>query len=73
MLIADGFDKALIGVGRQCMTDIAVYDYDKCVDILIERDGMSYDEAVDYMEFNVVGSYVGQQTPIFLQHTDEEL
>jgi hypothetical protein len=34
---------------------------------------MSYDEAVDYMEFNVVGSYVGQQTPIFLQHTDEEL
>lgn len=55
------------------MTDIAVYDYDKCVDILIERDGMSYDEAVDYMEFNVIGAYVGQQTPIFLQKTDEEL
>ena len=27
---------------------------------------MSLDDAVDYMEFNVVGAYVGETTPIFM-------
>jgi hypothetical protein len=41
----------------------AVYSYDKCVEVL-ERD-MDYEDAVEYMEFNVTGAYVGEQTPVF--------
>ena len=66
-LVADGFDEAFIGVGRQFNIDVAVYDYNQCIDILMERDGMTDEEAIEYIEFNVVGAYVGKQTPVFLQ------
>ena len=45
---------------------IAVYDYDMCVHILMERDGMDCQDAIDFMEYNVVGSYVGEKTPLFI-------
>jgi len=54
MLKADGFDEAIIGIGQRCgQPDLIAYDYDKCIEIL-ERD-MTYDEAIEYFEFNVVG------------------
>jgi hypothetical protein len=65
-LFADGFDDALIGVGMQFSREVAVYDYDKCLDILIQRDGMDIEGAIDYMEYNVVGAYVGNSTPVFI-------
>ena len=65
-ITADGFEQALIGVGVQAMNYVAIYDYDKCVKILMDRDGMSYDESVEYMDYNVLGAYVGTQTPVFL-------
>ena len=65
-LLADGFDNALIGY--DAAGACAVYDYDKCMTVLIERDGMNYIEAQEYMEFNVVSAYVGDFTPIFI-HT----
>jgi hypothetical protein len=65
-LFVPGFDAALIGVGVQFSREIAIYDYDKCLDVLIERDGMDVEDAIDYMEYNVLGAYVGKSTPIFL-------
>lgn len=65
-LFADGFEAALIGVGVQFSREIAIYDYDKCLDVLINRDGMDIEEAIDYMEYNVVGAYAGKSTPVFL-------
>tara|TARA_R110000765_G_scaffold39696_1_gene86186 strand:- start:344 stop:604 length:261 start_codon:yes stop_codon:yes gene_type:complete len=75
MLKADGFDDAVVGVGTRCgCEDVLVYDYDKCVEILVSNnddEGLSeeeaYDEAYDHMEFNVCGSYVGEGTPLFLR------
>ena len=68
MLKADGFDDAFIGVGQRAgQDDIIVYDFDKCVAILCERDGMDFDEAIDFMYFNVVGAWVGEQTPLFVK------
>ena len=64
---ADGFADALIGVGHQFNTQLAVYDWDKCVMILIERDKMSYEEAVEFMDFNVSGAWVGKNTPVFVK------
>ena len=65
-LFADGFDDALIGYDANSFC--ATYDYDKAQKILVNRDGMSFTEAHEYMEFNVVSAYVGDFTPIFI-HT----
>jgi hypothetical protein len=65
-LYADGFEDALIGLGWQHTKLIAIYDYDKCVEILILREDMTHEEAIEWMEYNVVGSYVGEYTPIFM-------
>ncbi len=65
MLLADGFEKAFIGTGRHCGLEIAVYDSQKCIEILCED--MSEEDAIEYFNFNVVGSYVGKYTPLFLE------
>lgn len=66
-LLADGFEDALIGVGRRCgQPTLAVYDVGKCVEILVDRDGMTHEEAIEFFEFNVVGAWVGEGTPMFL-------
>lgn len=65
-LYADGFEDALIGIGIQFDKRFAVYDYEKCVEILIDKEKMNREEAEEWMEFNVVGAYVGEHTPIFL-------
>jgi len=65
-LMADGFEEALIGFGTRFNSPVTVYDFNKCLDILVKRDGMSQDEAQEYMDFNVLGAFVGEETPIFL-------
>mgnify|MGYP003119598374 FL=1 len=68
MLLADGFSRAFIGIGHRAgSNDIAVYDYDKCAKVLMRRDGMTEEEAYEFLDFNVVGSYVGDLTPIFVE------
>lgn len=66
-LLADGFEDAFLGVGCRCgQPSLAVYSYAKAVVILMFRDGMSYEDAVEYMEFNVIGAWMGPMTPIWL-------
>ena len=68
-LLADGFEEALIGLGHRFTYAVAVYDRQKCLDILIARDGMTGEEAEEYFSFNVEGAYVGEQTPVYLDTT----
>ena len=59
------FEEAFLGV----MVDeppLAIYSEEKVIDVFVERDGMTYDEAVEYYHFNVQGAYIGEQTPIFI-------
>ncbi len=63
-LFADGFDDAI--VGYDAVGFRVVYDYDKCSDILMKRDGMTEHEAHEFMEFNVVSAFVGEFTPLFI-------
>jgi len=69
VLLADGFEKALIGYGRQFNKELAVYDRAKCIEILARN--MPEEEAEEYFEFNVVGAYVGESTPVFVSPPDE--
>lgn len=66
ILLADGLDEAFIGIGWQFNTPLAMYDRDKCIEIL-ESQGMTPEEAQEYFYFNTQGAYVGEQTPIFLE------
>lgn len=74
-LFADGFDDAYVGwiENRWVETGnpVAVYSQQKCVAILVGQ-GMSEEEAWDYFEFNVAGSYVGPNTPMFLMDKEED-
>lgn len=66
-LLMDGFDDALIGFSQRINEPLlAVYSMNKMVDCLIVQ-GMNYDEAVEYIDFNCVGAWVGEKTPIIVQ------
>jgi hypothetical protein len=70
-LFADGFEDAIIGIGRQfTKPPLVVYDYLKMVAVLMKRDKMSLEEAEEYLSFNVEGAWVGKQTPIILRRVE---
>lgn len=66
-ILADGFEDAFIGFAERCgCGHVAVYDFANAVKVLVDRDGMSEEEAEEYLHFNVLGAYVGAQTPWFV-------
>ena len=68
VLIANGFDDAIIGiVERYGMNPVVLYNKDKCLKILQKRDGMSESEAIDFYYYNIVGAYMGEHTPCFAE------
>ena len=68
MLFADGLDAAFVGVARRCgQPDLAVYSIPLAIRVLVQRDGMSEEEAREYLEFNSIGAWVGEETPIWLE------
>ena len=62
-IIATGFDDAIIGVDESSMR--IIYSIQKCIQILMEEDKMSEEDAIEYFDYNVSGSYIGDQTPIW--------
>ena len=67
LLLADGFEAAFLGVIERCgQSPHVIYDRQKCVEILMERDKMTAETAEEYFDFNVVGAWVGPATPGFL-------
>ena len=71
-LFADGFEDAILGVAQQfCRPVVIAYDRNKCIRILMERDGMTAEEAEECFEFNTQGAWVGERTPIFVVTSTE--
>lgn len=69
-LLADGFEDAFIGIcERFGQQPLAAYDYFKCIDILVSQ-GMTEEEAMEYFEFNTLGAWMGEGTPVFIRRTD---
>jgi hypothetical protein len=70
-LLMDGFEEAIVGVVYQFTNGPwVVYDYDKCIQVLMDRDGMDYHEAREYFSFNCEGAWVGNGTPFVLHGLD---
>ena len=65
-LLADGYESALIGISEGG-NPVAVYDSAKCIQILVEEEEMSYEDAMDHFYYNTVGAYVGEKTPIYIK------
>jgi hypothetical protein len=64
LLLMDGFDEACIGFTyRINEPETAVYSHELMVQILMDRDGMDYEEADEYISFNCAGAWVGERTP----------
>jgi len=73
MLRADGFNDAIMGVVQRFGQEaVILYDTDKLLDILVTRDEMTYEEAVEFFEFNILGSWVGEETPAFFSKSSLE-
>ena len=51
MLRVDGLDKALLGVRVSTTTPVLVYDYDKSVSLFMKQLDLSYEDALEHLEF----------------------
>lgn len=68
VLVLEGFDDAIIGFAQRCgQPVVAVYAYDKIIEILCERDNLDADEAAEFVAFNVVGAWLGPRTPVIVE------
>ena len=72
MIVPEGFDKAILGVGTVYTKDgeeeVLVYDVQKMIKIVVEESiDMTWAEAKEFVECNVLSIYLGETGPCFLQ------
>ena len=74
MMTADGFDEAVVGtITSYGRGESILYSTEKILGIMMERDGMSADEALEFFHYNILGSYNGEGMPAFLNDHVEPL
>ena len=67
LLKMDGYDDCIIGVVERFGGDSYIlYDRELVLEKLQKGGGMSYEDALEYYEYNQLGAYVGERTPGFL-------
>ena len=66
ILKADGLDDAIIGIEEGSLR--LIYSKTKCIEIFV-NEGMDVEDALEHYYYNVVGSYVGEKTPIWCEDT----
>ena len=49
------------------MNPVVLYNKNKCIDIMIKRDGMTEEEAIEFYYYNIVGAHMGDYTPCFAE------
>lgn len=71
LLLLDGLDDAIIGTSQRINEPVlAVYSWEKIINILVERDDMDFEDAVEFVDFNILGAWVGENTPIVVMPLD---
>jgi len=72
LIIFNGLDDAFLGVVYSFDMDARTcYDKEKIITILMDRDCMTYDEAIEFFEFNIAGLYAGERTPFILERYND--
>ena len=67
----EDFDPCVVGVARRFNDTVLVYDIGKVLDLFVAQ-GMTEEEAKEHFEFNVIGGWLGEGTPIFLVPVTDE-
>ena len=72
----DDLDDSIIGQASiwngNKRVEVLVYDADKMIKVFVDRDGLSEEEANEYILFNIEGAYIGKDTPVLVwQRYDE--
>lgn len=68
-------DKAIIGKAiNEHSNEVLVYSYQALINGFIEHDGMDYESAVEWVEYNTLRAipYMGEQKPIVVYLGAEE-
>jgi hypothetical protein len=69
-IILDGFNDAIIGVVEEFGNGPRIlYFREKIIEILQIRDEMSFEDAMEFYDFNILGMYAGEQNPVILYET----
>lgn len=66
----DGFDDCIIGCYEGFSSSGLVYSKNEIIQTMIERDGMTLEDALEFYDFNIAGAYVGNNMPVFLTFTE---
>tara|TARA_Y100000310_G_scaffold177551_1_gene177616 strand:- start:249 stop:518 length:270 start_codon:yes stop_codon:yes gene_type:complete len=67
-IVYDDAEEAVMGlVYHSDKPPILAYSYSKWIKMLMDRDGMSEDEAVEYFDYNVDGLILGDNQPIIIR------
>jgi hypothetical protein len=67
IILFDGLEDAFIGIGYRFHNAYACYSKDLIIKILMDRDCMTYDEAIEYFDFNIAGMELGEYTPVIVE------
>ena len=67
ILFTEGFDEAIAGTVWDGERTRVIYDTELILELLMGRSEMSYEEAVEYFDFNIAGSDMGVYTPLYLE------
>lgn len=63
-IVFNGHDNAIIGYGQRInMEPVLIYDYEIICHNL-QHQNMTEEEAIEYAEYNIVGAWLGDRTPI---------
>lgn len=66
----EGADAAIIGYAQRCGEPVVVvYDYQRLVSVFMQG-GMDEDEAREWVEYNIIGAWLGKGTPIVMHDTN---
>lgn len=63
LLFTDGFDSAIIGV--DAVSNRVVYSHGLMMEVLV-LEGMTEEEALEHLDYNVINAYIGERTPIYI-------
>ena len=79
----DGLDEAIIGVCDRIKLSVTAYDREKCIEILANDfeindedleegetiENAKYQMAIEHFEYNIIGGWIGENTPVFITLT----
>lgn len=68
IIFYSGLDDALVGYCDIFNKTIALYDKEKAVNILVTKNNWSEEDALEFFNYNIIDSYLGEFTPGFITY-----